>query len=366
MKLTQIEKAIEDLKNGQMVILTKSGDEGTHGCFVIAPEYSNPEMINKMIFYGRSQISLVMLRNNFKHLNFPLDNEFSIDAATGIKAGLSAVDRNQTIKTACSSSAKSADLVSPGHIYPILAKEGGCLVRPLLADASYDLIRLAELGSVAVICEIINDKGEYALDAELDSMALELGLNTCSISDLVEYRFIHEPLVERINTVDLPTEYGNFRLHVYKARFDSTRGVDLALTFGKNTFDDKDIPLVRVHSEWSIANIVNRLSYEEGSFLNKAMKKVSESESGAIIFLRNTPEQHTNSLFSSAKKPTDIWQEKGRLKTLAPMGDMMSYGFGAQILRDLGVRRMKILSNKKNSFKGIDSYGLEILEQLPF
>ncbi|NQZ60485.1 MAG: 3,4-dihydroxy-2-butanone-4-phosphate synthase, partial [Lentisphaeraceae bacterium] len=259
------------------------------------------------------------------------------------------------------------DIVSPGHIYPVETEDGGCLVRPFLSDAAKDLVRLSETGEMAVICDILNDQGDFADEVGLEKLADELELNICSIHDLVEYRFTREPLVERLNTVDMPTEYGNFRLHVYKARFDHSRGIDLALTFGTDTFDEDDIPLVRVHSEWSIANIVNRLSFDEGSFLNRAMKKVSECGGvGAIIFLRNTPEQHANSLFHTEKKPTDIWVEDGRVKTLCPMGDKMSYGFGAQILRDLGVRRMNILTNKEAHFEGIDKYGLEILEQIHF
>lgn len=372
MKLVAIEKALKELENGKSIILTDHSD-GVKGCFVTAADNSTSETINQMIFYGRGLVELAMTKEQFIQLDLPLDYtqetgmQLSINAAHGIGAGISAADRNFTIKTATSSEARVEDLVRPGHVFPIDVAEGGCLVRPLFADAACDLVRLSEQGSNAVYCEILNEKGEHAGTKELVELAGELDLPICSIHDLVEYRFSNEPLVERINIVDLPTEYGKFRLHVYKARFASSRGIDLALTFGKDTFSEDDIPLVRVHSEWSIANIVNRLSFEEGSFLNKAMKKVSESGGvGAIIFLRNTPEQHANSLFNNKKKPTDIWQEDGKLKTLSPMGNKMSYGFGAQILRDLGVKKMNILSNKGATFRGIDKYGLEILEQIPF
>lgn len=373
MKLVAIEKALKELANGKSIILTDHSDPGVKGCFVASAKNSGAETINQMIFYGRGLIELAMPKEQFTRLDLPIDNtqetgmKISIDASEGISAGISASDRNHTVKTASALDAQPTDIVSPGHIFPVDVDEGGCLVRPLFADAACDLVRLAKQGDSAVICDILTEQGEHAGDKELVELAKELDLVICSIHDLVEYRFTNEPLVERINIVDLPTEYGNFRLHVYKARFDSSRGVDLALTFGKDTFTEDDIPLVRVHSEWSIANIVNRLSFEEGSFLNKAMKKVSESGGvGAIIFLRNTPEQHANSLFSDDKKPTDIWLEDGKLKTLAPMGNKMSYGFGAQILRDLGVKKMNILSNKDATFRGIDKFGLEILEQIPF
>ena len=372
MKLVAIEKALKELENGKSIILTDHSD-AVKGCFVTSAKNSGAETINQMIFYRRGLIELAMPKEQFIRLDLPLDNtqetgmKISIDASEGISAGISAADRNATIKAASDANAQPIDIVSPGHIFPVDVDEGGCLVRPLFADAACDLVRLAGQGDSAVICDILNEQGEHAGTDELLELARELDLAICSIHDLVEYRFTNEPLVERINIVDLPTEYGNFRLHVYKARFDSSRGVDLALTFGKDTFNKDDIPLVRVHSEWSIANIVNRLSFKEGSFLNKAMQKVSESGGvGAIIFLRNTPEQHANSLFSDEKKPTDIWLEDGHLKTLAPMGNKMSYGFGAQILRDLGVKKMKILSNKGTHFQGIDKFGLEILEQIPF
>lgn len=371
MKLATIEKALKELKNGKSVILTDHSD-GVKGCFVTAADNSEAEKINEMIFYGRSPIQLAMSRDQFTRLDLPVESSeengrLTINSSHGIGSGMSAVDRNFTIKTASNSEAAPKDISSPGHIFPVDVAEGGCLVKPMFAESACDMVRLAKQGDSAVVCDILNESGEHANSEQLETMASELGLLICSIHDLIEYRFRNEPLVERINIVDLPTEYGNFRLHVYKARFDSSRGIDLALTFGKDTFLDDDIPLVRVHSEWSIANIVNRLSFKEGSYLNRAMKKVSENGGpGAIIFLRNTPEQHTNSLFNHEQKPTDIWKENGHLKTLSPMGNNMSYGFGAQILRDLGVKKMNILTNKGATFKGIDKYGLEILEQIPF
>ena len=372
MKNVTIKQSLEELTNGRLLILTDDSPGGRRGCFIMPAEDSTAEKINQMSFYGRGLISLAMPREKFYQLGLPLQEEksgvhISFDAAENIGAGISANDRNTTIKTACHPKAEPRDIKQPGHIFPVEAEDGGSLVRPLFADAAIDLVRLAGLGNCAVVCDILDSTGEFAGAETLNKLAEELNIKLCSIHDIVEYRFLREPLVERLNTVNLPTDYGDFRLHVYKARFDSSRGIDLALTCGKETFDADDIPLVRVHSEWSIANIVNRLSFEEGSYLNRAMKKLADSkEPGVIVFLRNTPEMHTNSLFKHEEKPTDIWIEKGRLTTLSPMGRSMSYGFGAQILRDLGVRKMKILSNKGKSFQGIDKYGLKIVEQIPF
>jgi 3,4-dihydroxy 2-butanone 4-phosphate synthase / GTP cyclohydrolase II len=369
MKLVSIDAALKQLKEGRMLILTDHSGPKTRGCFVLPAEFSTPDHVNRMIFYGRGLISLAMVRRKLVSLDLPLEDaaSISVDAAEVIGAGISALDRNISIKAASSAHAQASDLKSPGHIFPVEVDEGGSLVRPTLVDAAYDLVQLSHLGECAVVCDILNANGEFASEQDLEKLSEEMSLSCCSIHDIVEYRFNNEPLVENINTVDLPTEYGNFRLHVYTSRFDKSRGVDLALTYGVDRFGEDEIPLVRVHSEWSIANIVNRLSDEKGSDLNHAMKAVAESGgAGAIVFLRNTPEQHTNSLFHQEKRPTDIWEENGRLQTLTPMGSKMSYGFGAQILRDLGIHKMRLLTHKEIAFSGLDKYGLEIVEQVRF
>ncbi|MCM8535353.1 MAG: 3,4-dihydroxy-2-butanone-4-phosphate synthase [Lentisphaeraceae bacterium] len=363
------EAAISQLKEGRMLILQDSSGANPRGCFVLPADFSTPDEINKMIVYGRGQISLVMGKTKYKDLDLPLNSEdqVSFDAKDVMGTGISALDRNTTIKVASAAHAQLDDIKRPGHIFSIEAEEGGCLVRPTVADAAFDLIRLGKIGECAVVCDILNQNGDYASLDELEKLSKELSLPTCSVHEIVEYRVQNEPLVENINIVDMPTEYGNFRLHVYKSKFDKNRGVDLALTFGADRFSEDDIPLVRVHSEWSIANIVNRLSNDHGSYLNLAMKTVADAGGvGAIVFLRNTPEQHTNSLFNNDKRPTDIWKEDGKIRTLSPMGKSMSYGFGAQILRDLGVRKMKLLANKDVSLSGLDKYGLEIVEQVRF
>ena len=369
MNIISTESAISQLKEGRMVILTDQSGSDKKGCFVLPAEFSTPDDINRMIFYGRGLISLVMLRTKFQELDLPLDTEaqISFDAAEVMGSGISALDRNTTIKVTSSLHAQPNDIKRPGHIFAVEAEEGGSLVRPTLSDAAYDLIRLGSIGQGAVVCDILNENGDYASEEDLLNLSRELSISCCTIHSIVEYRFQNEPLVENINAVNMPTEYGDFRLHVYKSRFDKSRGIDLALTYGTDRFKEDDVPLVRVHSEWSIANIVNRLSNDEGSYLNQAMKAVADSGGvGAVVFLRNTPEQHTNSLFHQEKRPTDIWSEGGRLKTLSPMGKSMSYGFGAQILRDLGVRKMRLLANKDITLQGLDKYGLEIVEQVRF
>ncbi|MEN9362404.1 MAG: hypothetical protein RL095_3939 [Verrucomicrobiota bacterium] len=228
--------------------------------------------------------------------------------------------------------------------------QGGCLIQDSVAAAAADLCRLA--------CGV--PKG----------LAVEVSQNpgypSCAVTDVIEHRLRNESLVSRINSVNMPTAYGNFRLQVYSTHFDPARGIDLALTSGGDGFAEDQVVTVRVHSEWSVANIVNRLAHEDGSSLNRAMERIASSgEPGAIIFLRNTPEQAVHSaLFRHGQRPCDFWIEKGQIRTLAP--EHMSFGIGAQILRDLGIRKIKLLNNAPVDASRLACYGLELVAQESF
>ena len=228
--------------------------------------------------------------------------------------------------------------------------EGAALISALVPAAVADLCRLAS-GS---------PKG-IAVSVEKNP-----GFPSSSMAEVIEHRLRHESLVLRINSVNMPTAYGQFRLQVYSTHFDPARGIDLALTSGGDSFSPDQVVTVRVHSEWSVANIVNRLAHEEGSSLNRAMERIASSgEPGVIIFLRNTPEQAAHSaLFRHGKRPCDLWIENGQIRTLAP--EHMSFGIGAQILRDLGVRKMKLLNNAPVDASRLACYGLELTAQEAF
>ncbi len=372
-----IEEAIEQIRNGEMIILVDDKDRENEGDFVIAAEKCTPHLINIMMSYGKGLICMPMTEKYTDKLNLPqqvYNNEaqhqtaftVSIDADKGIGTGISAQDRSHTIQCACADDAKPNDLVRPGHIFPLLSRKGGTLIRPGHTEASTDLARLAGLKPQAVICEILNEQGIASKMPELSVLAKALNMKIYTIRDLVNYRIQNEPVIEKVESVQLPTEYGEFTLHAYQSFKKDNRETYLALTIGEKYFNEKT-PLVRVHAEWSIKNIINRLSHEEGSLVNLAMKKVSDYGSGVILFIRHNASPHTQSPFSNDEFPTDIWHdENGFIQTIGAMDANTGYGIGAQILKDLNVKKMKILSNGKHSFKGIRHFGIEILDKIPF
>ncbi|MBF0197034.1 MAG: 3,4-dihydroxy-2-butanone-4-phosphate synthase [Planctomycetes bacterium] len=375
-KTGPIAQAIEDIRLGKPIILVDDDDRENEGDMVFAASKCTPELINMMMSYGRGLICQPMTAADTMRLKLPqqvISNEahlqtaftISIDATHGIGTGISATDRCTTVRAACANDAKSDDLVRPGHIFPLEAKEGGCLVRPGHTEASVDLVKLAGLGTQAVICEIMDNQGEASKLPELLDLAETLGIGVYTIHDLVNYRLRTEAWINKVETVNLPTEYGVFKLHIYQSGSDDNNESYLVLTHSEEKFSS-EIPLVRVHAEWSLSNIINRLSHNEGSRLNLAMKNISESGCGALLFLRHIPAPHLDSPFTTKAYPPDIWEEEGALKTIGFDDFSGGYGLGAQILRDLGVRKMNILSNNDSSFKGISAFDLEINQRIPF
>jgi 3,4-dihydroxy 2-butanone 4-phosphate synthase/GTP cyclohydrolase II len=374
-RIHPITDAIEDIRRGQMIILVDDDDRENEGDFVFAAEKCTPALLNTMMSYGRGLICQPMTGEATQHLQLPqqvFSNEahlqtaftISIDAAKGITTGISAADRCTTVLSACRPGALPSDLVRPGHIFPLEAREGGVLCRPGHTEASVDLARLAGLIPQAVICEVLNDQGDAMKLSELFELAKTLDVKVYTIRDLVDYRLRTEPAVEKIEKVQLPTEYGNFTLHVYRPRHGDENDIHLALTLGEERFAT-EAPLVRVHAEWSIANLINRLSHKDGSRLNQAMKMIHENGSGLVLLLRHSPQLSEDSPFSEVEYPTDIWMEGNFIKTIGSMDPNTGYGMGAQILRDLGIQSMRLISNNDASFKGIGNYGLEIVEKVP-
>lgn len=367
-----IKDAIEDIRSGRTIILIDDDDRENEGDFVFAAEKCTPELVNTMMSYGRGLICQPMTKKDTERLHLPqqvFHNEgqlktaftVSIDATDGITTGISASDRCKTILTAADPNSNVSSLVRPGHIFPLEARDGGCLERPGHTEASVDLARLAGLKPQAVICEILNDQGEAMRLPELLKLGETLGVRVYTIRDLVQYRLEHEPAVQKVECVQLPTEYGEFQLHVYQSSYNQKEEVVLALTKGLDEKETNSIPLVRVHAEWSILNLINRLSNDCGSRLNVAMKMIADEPSGVILFLRHSPDSND---FGNQPGP-DIWMENGTMKTIGASNPNMGFGMGAQILRDLGIRKMRILSNSNMSFKGIGNFGLEILERIP-
>ena len=371
-----IQKAIEEIAAGKMIILVDDDDRENEGDFVFAAEKCTPDLINVMLSYGKGLICQPMTGEATRKLQLPqqvfhneahLQTAFtvSIDAAQGITTGISSADRCSTVLAACHPEAKPSDLVRPGHIFPLETRPGGVLTRPGHTEASVDLSILAGCSPQAVICEVLNHQGDAMRMEELEKLAKILDLGVYTIRDLVNYRLKTEPAVEKIEEILLPTEFGEFELHVFRPRHGHRDDVYLALTLGREKFDE-EIPLVRVHAEWSVANLINRLTHESGSRVNIAMQKISEVGCGALLFLRHHPDPYPNSPFATEAYPADIWEnEKGIVDTLGSMDPNTGYGLGAQILGDLGVKKMKLLSNSGISFKGIGNFNLEIVGREP-
>ncbi|MDD7984870.1 3,4-dihydroxy-2-butanone-4-phosphate synthase [Lentisphaera marina] len=358
-ELKDIDKALQEIKAGQCVIVA---DEANYFLMFAAPACTSA-YVTFMMNECRGQVQIALKKSS--PLNSTLNRQ-TFELNSSLKTGINANDRCHGILRMLDENVVAEDFVSPGFFKVNWISHGAVLVKPGIAEAAYDLARLADYPEGAVFCQLLDDQANSLSKTQVKDFAKNNDMAITDLNDIIEYRLIKEPLVEALNIVNMPTDYGDFRLHVYNVIYDPARGIDLVLTCGKDKFEEDETVLVRVHSEWSIGNIVNRLKNEEGSSLNRAMKQVADEGCGVIVFLRNTPEQAANSgLFTKSKRPTDIWIEDGEVKTLKPQ-DGMAYGLGAQILRDLGVRKMKLMSNSPASFTGINNYGLEIVEQVNY
>jgi GTP cyclohydrolase II len=319
---------LDIIKTGKPVFVGGSGSSG--GGFVfLAAKHAQPEAIVKLRKHGEMLL---------------------IGAHMTQKSRATEVPNDFIMAMALRRWASENHLAELGQMASQEINEGACLISALIPAAIADLCRLASGIPKGIAVQVEKNPGFPA----------------SSMAEVIEHRLRHESLVSRINSVNMPTAYGNFRLQVYSSHFDPARGIDLALTSGGDSFTADQVVTVRVHSEWSVANIVNRLAHEEGSSLNRAMERIASSgEPGVIIFLRNTPEQAAHSaLFRHGKRPCDLWIENGKIRTLAP--EHMSFGIGAQILRDLGVRKMKLLNNAPVDASRLACYGLELIAQEAF
>ena len=374
MGISSIKEAIVDIKSGRMVILVDDEDRENEGDLCMAAEFVTPEAINFMARYGRGLVCLSLSEELADKLNLHpmvVDNRscfgtaftVSIEAKRGVTTGISAADRATTIRTAVADDVTPDDVVSPGHIFPIRAKKGGVLVRTGQTEGSVDLARLAGLKPAGVICEIMKDDGTMARMPDLEIFAKEHDLKIVTISDLIQYRMQHESLIRRAAAALIPTIFGGkFKIVVYENDVDDMKHVALL----KGDIGPEDEVLVRVHSECLTGDVFGSERCDCGHQLHRAMEMVDEAGKGVIVYMH----QEGRGIGLVNKIKAYELQEHGKDTVEANISlgfkaDLRDYGIGAQILADLGVRKMKLMTNNPKKIVGLEGYGLTVTERVP-